>query len=255
MSLHACAKLVEKADPVRFRAAMAAPVPARATLFPLYAFNVEVSRAPWVTEEAMIAEMRLQWWRDALEEIAAGGSVRKHEVVDALAEILDAEGANCLDLLVQARRWDIYKDAFEGPEHLEEYIDATSGHLMWTAARLLGAAEEKPVRKYAFAVGVANLFVAVPELEARGRKPLVDGTPTGVYELTKKAMAGCRYARKARRSVSRAAAPALLAGYAAGPVLQHVYRDPASVARGLPEPNPLRDRLRLARVALQGWWV
>ena len=35
---------------------MAAPVAARRVLFPLYAFNVEVARAPWVTQEAMIAE-------------------------------------------------------------------------------------------------------------------------------------------------------------------------------------------------------
>ncbi|MEJ6401750.1 squalene/phytoene synthase family protein [Yoonia sp. 2307UL14-13] len=254
MSVHACAALVEKADPERFRAAMAAPVAARRVLFPLYAFNVEVARAPWVTEEPMIAEMRLQWWRDALEEIAAGGSVRKHEVVDALADVLDAEGASCLDALVAARRWDVYTDPFEDQAHFDEYIDATSAHLMWTAARLLGDAEEKVVRKFAFAVGVANLFRAVPALEARGRKPLVDGTVGGVYALAKKAVAGRSYAGKARRAVSRAAAPALLSGYMASPVLARVYRDPRAVARADLEFNPLRARLRLARVATFGWW-
>ncbi|MDX8348779.1 squalene/phytoene synthase family protein [Cognatiyoonia sp. IB215446] len=255
MSFVACAALVERADPVRFRATMAAPVQARRILFPLYAFNVEVARAPWVTEEAMIAEMRLQWWRDALEEIGAGRAVRKHEVVDALADVLDADGAACLDQLVQARRWDIYKDAFEAPEHLDEYVNATSGHLMWTAARLLGQAEEKPVRKFAYAVGVANLFCAVPELEARGRKPVVDGTSNGVYALCKKALAALSYASKARRSVSRDAAPAMLSGYAAGPVLHRVYRDPSIVAQGLQDPNPMRDRLRFLHVNLRGWWV
>ncbi|TNF18762.1 MAG: phytoene synthase, partial [Rhodobacteraceae bacterium] len=59
----ACAAIVEKGDPDRFASAMAAPVAARARLFPLYAFNLEVARAPWVTQEPMIAEMRLQWWR------------------------------------------------------------------------------------------------------------------------------------------------------------------------------------------------
>ena len=71
--LNACAALVERGDPVRFRAAMASPMAARRVLFPLYAFNLEVARAPWVTQEPMIARMRLQWWRDALAEIAAGG--------------------------------------------------------------------------------------------------------------------------------------------------------------------------------------
>ena len=73
--LAACAALVQRADPDRFLAVMAAPVAARRVLFPLYAMNVEVSRAPWVTAEPMIAEMRLQWWRDALAEIAGGGAV------------------------------------------------------------------------------------------------------------------------------------------------------------------------------------
>ena len=72
----ACAGIVERGDPWRFRTLMAAPLEARAILFPVYAFNVEVSRAPWVTQEPMIAEMRLQWWRDALEEIASGAAVR-----------------------------------------------------------------------------------------------------------------------------------------------------------------------------------
>ena len=92
-----CAKLVEQGDPDRFRTVMAAPVAARRVLFPLYAFNVEVSRAPWVTQEPMIAEMRLQWWRDALEEIAKGKAVRKHEVTTPLAEVIDPEKAKMLD--------------------------------------------------------------------------------------------------------------------------------------------------------------
>ena len=45
MSLDACARLVERGDPDRFRVAMAAPPSAREALFPLYAFNLEVARA------------------------------------------------------------------------------------------------------------------------------------------------------------------------------------------------------------------
>ena len=102
--LTACAQLVETGDPARFAAVMAAPVAVRAKLFPLYAFNIEVSRAPWVTQEPMIAEMRLQWWRDALEEIRERGVVRRHEVVARLAHILRPEDTERLDDLILARR-------------------------------------------------------------------------------------------------------------------------------------------------------
>ena len=250
MSFEACAALVERADPDRFRATMAAPVAARRVLFPLYAFNVEVTRAPWVTQEPMIAEMRLQWWRDALEEITGGRPARKHEVVDALAETLDAEAATTLDGLIAARRWDVYPDAFEDSGHLRDYIDATSGHLMWTAARLLGKAAERTVRDFAFASGVAQLLRAVPELEDRGRKPLVDGTTAGVKALAQDARNRWVQAAADRRTVSKAAAPALIAGFAARPVLTQAVANPAKVASGGLDVSPLR----VQKVALFGWW-
>lgn len=255
MSLHACATLVEKADPDRFRATMAAPVTARRVLFALYAFNVEVSRAPWVTQEPMIAEMRLQWWRDALEEIAGGGPVRKHEVVDALADVLDAEGAALLDGLIAARRWDVYKDAFEDAAHFDSYIDATSGHLMWTAARLLGPAEETPVRDFAHAVGVANFLRGVPALEQGGRVPLLDGTQAGVAALARDALERMTAARRARAAVSRDAGHALLAGHMARPVLTRAVKQPSAVAQAALDPQPLAHSLRLLHVSLRGWWV
>ncbi|MEP6319954.1 MAG: squalene/phytoene synthase family protein, partial [Paracoccaceae bacterium] len=139
MSVQACADIVAKADPDRFAATMAAPVEARKTLFPLYAFNAEVTKAAWIASEPMIGEMRLQWWRDALEEIAKGGPVRKHEVATPLAEALTLEAAKALDKLVQARRWDLYKDPFEDADHLLEYLAATGGALMWAAAHCFGA--------------------------------------------------------------------------------------------------------------------
>ena len=244
MSLNACAALVERSDPDRFRATMAAPVDARQILFPIFAFNVEVTRAPWVTKENMIAEMRLQWWRDALEEIGVGGTVRKHEVVDALATILDAQGAADLDGLIAARRWDIYSDPFEDRTHLDDYINATSGTLMWTAARLLGAENELAVRDFAYGVGVANLLRAVPDLEDRGRKPLIDGTTDGVSAL----------ARDALDRLHRGDAPKAvkLSGFQAAHVLRQVVKSPARVARGTLSMGPLRQAVTLARLALSG---
>ena len=96
MSLQACAEIVKRGDPDRFLAAMAAPPDARRILFPLYAFNVEVARAPWVTAEPMIAEMRLQWWRDSVEGIYAG-EPRRHAVIritEAGATLEDSASRN-----------------------------------------------------------------------------------------------------------------------------------------------------------------
>ncbi|MBT8474905.1 MAG: squalene/phytoene synthase family protein, partial [Alphaproteobacteria bacterium] len=186
MTLQACADLVQRGDPDRFAATMAAPPEARRVLFPLYAFNLEVARAPWVTEEPMIAEMRLQWWRDALEEIAEGKQVRKHEVTVPLADAISPDIARHLDRLVQTRRWDIYKEAFEDENHFDEYLTRTGGLLMWSAASALGVdaspEREKSITVFGKACAFVRFLQAVPALEARGRIPLVDGRAEAIAE-------------------------------------------------------------------------
>jgi phytoene/squalene synthetase len=252
--LTACAALVERADPLRFRATMAAPVAARRVLFPLYAFNVEVARAPWVTQEPMIAEMRLQWWRDVCAEIAQGRPVRRHEVATPLAAAITAEDASLLDTLVAARRWDVYKDPFEDEAHFTRYLDQTAGTLTWVAARRLGAAEEQVVRDAGHAAGVAAWLLAIPELEARGRVPLLDGTGAGVSALAQGALDRLGAARRHRSAVSRPARAALLHVGALEPVLKSAVRDPGRAGQGgLPDPVAA-DRTRLAFRALTGRW-
>ncbi len=248
--LIACASLVEKGDPVRFRTVMAAPVPARGRLFALYAFNVEVARAPWLTQEPMIAEMRLQWWRDALEEIATDATPRRHQVVTPLQDVLSSPCAEMLDELVAARRWDIYKDAFEDAAHFERYIDQTSGHLMVAAARALGGADEQVVRDAAFASGVAAWLRAIPALAGAKRIPLLDGRDEGIKALAQQALKRLARARAQRSAVSKAVAPAMWPALQAAPVLRMAIKHPEWVAEGLPE-TP-RDGLWWA--ALRAGW-
>ena len=252
--LTACADLVRRADPARFQAAMAAPVAARSVLFPIYAFNVEVARAPWVTSEPMIAEMRLQWWVDALEEIRGVGVVRRHEVVTPLARVLNVEGAGLLIDLIEARQWDVGRDPFEDEADFTRYIEATSGNLIRAGARALGPAEYGVLRDAGFALGLANWFRAIPALEAAGRKPLPDGRPEAVRMLAREGLRRLAKARAARADVSSAAAPALFPLWEAGPVLHAAMRRPASVAEGTLDPAPARSRFGLMLRAVSGRW-
>lgn len=254
MSIQACAEIVFRGDPDRFRATMAAPLAGREKLFPLYAMNVEVARAPWVTQEAMIAEMRLQWWRDVLAEIASGGPVRRHEVATPLADVMSREMAEDLDDLVVARRWDIYRDPFDDLTAFQQHIGATSETLMWAAARLLGPAKESVVRDFAYAAGVANWLQAVPELEAKGRIPLVDGRPEAVRNLAQSALDRLLRAQRARKDVSAAATPALWSGWTAKAVLTQAVKDPLSVANGALGSSEARKRLSLLIKSTFGRW-
>ncbi|WP_113911782.1 squalene/phytoene synthase family protein [Roseovarius dicentrarchi] len=249
-----CAGIVERGDPDRFRAAMAAPVAARPVLFAIYAFNVEVSRAPWMTQESIIAEMRLQWWRDALDEIAQGGTVRRHEVVTPLAGMLDAEGAALLDSLIVARQWDIYRDPFEDDAHLTDYLEKTSGNLMLAAARALGAVEASVIMDAGYAAGVANWLRAIPALEDAGRIPLLDGRPEGIRALAETGLRRLRAARVGRSGVSAAARPALLAAWQADSVLRRAVAHPERAAQGGLESSPIRSSLTLLGRSIAGRW-
>jgi len=246
MTLQACAYIVQRGDPDRFAAAMAAPVEARRVLFPLYAFNVEVSRAPWVTEEPMIAEMRLQWWRDALEEIADGKQVRKHEVTTALADAITPDIARDLDQLVQARRWDIYKEAFEDEDHFDEYLSKTGGRLMWAAACALGAsAGQAEITQFGKASAYVRFLKAVPALEARGRIPLVDGRAKAIADKARALRKSIDRDKKVRHGAPAAARPALLEGWQTAPLLAQIAQNPLRVADGAIGLSEARKRLRL----------
>lgn len=252
MSLAACADLVARADPERMRAIMAAPVAARQVLFPIYAFNVEIARAPWVTQEPMIAEMRLQWWRDMLEEVAGGGPVRRHEVATPLSEILTPDMARVLDAAVVARRWDIARDPFDDAAHLTAYLEATGAGMLRASAILLGAPDDPVLGDFGYAGAAAQWLRAVPELEARGRIPLLDGRPQGIAAFAREALARLRRARAGAGRLPAAARPALLPLWQAGTVLKRAEMQPGRVAAGRLAPGHLSSSLQLAWSAISG---
>jgi phytoene synthase len=252
VSLNACAELVERGDPDRFRAVLAAPVAARGPLLVLYAFNLEVARAPWVTQEPLIAEMRLQWWRDVLAN-AASGAAKAHEVAGPLHDLILARGLDvaALDALVAARRWDIWKDPFEG-NGLRDYLEDTGGGLAWVAAQALGAdAGQKPgLLAFGRATALAGFLCAVPELESRGRQPLAGMDDAGIAHLAEHGLEWLDEARKA--ALPKAISPALLAGWQSRGLLTMAQKEPQRVRAGALDLSEFRKRGALLWQALTG---
>ncbi len=250
MTIEACAELVQRGDPDRFLAVIAAPPAARARLFLLYAFNLEVARAPWVTQEALIAEMRLQWWRDVVEN-AASGAARAHEVAGPLHELIRSHSLpiDVLDALIAARRWDVHREPHAGEGDLHAYLDDTGAGLMWLAARVLGAGDEAEaaIRAFGWATAAANYLRAVPDLQARGRQPL----PVGVtaQQLARLGLEKLTLARKARKAISRQVAPALLAGWQTEALLRQV-----AAGQIAPSLSEFGMRWRLLQQSMTGRW-
>jgi phytoene/squalene synthetase len=258
MSLAPLYETLRRGDPDRFLALMAAPPAVRPRLLPLYAFNLEIARAPWASAEPMIAEMRLQWWRDVLDEIGQGRPARAHEVARPLAEVLRAAAIPpaLLDGAVAARRRDLDPAPFADAAALESYLDATGGSLMWAAALALEApaGAEAAVRGMARAGALAAWLRAVPALEARGRRPLPDGRPEAVARLARAGLGWIAAARAARGAVPRRVAPALLPAWQAGPVLARAAAEPGRVAAGALGLSEAGARARLVWQAASGRW-
>ncbi len=250
------AALVARGDPERWRTAMAAAPAARPGLLALYAFNLEIARAPWVASEPIIAEIRLQWWRDAIAGIYDGLTPRRHEVVEPLAVAIAAGDLprRLFDEMIDARTAEAEGDQRPDRAALELYLDHTAGHLMELAARSLGAegAALPVVRDFARGAGTAALLRALPALRARGRDPLPADTDLAAFAGD--GLAALARAHAHRDRVPRSAAAALLPGWQAGRVLAAVVADPARATEGRLETSEARARASLMVRALSGRW-
>ncbi|MEO8811811.1 MAG: squalene/phytoene synthase family protein [Caulobacteraceae bacterium] len=84
---------VRRADPDRWLSSrLIADPAARADVVALYAFDHELARAQGVASNALVAEMRLVWWRETLDGIFGEGVVRRHPGAESLATAIRGRG-------------------------------------------------------------------------------------------------------------------------------------------------------------------
>jgi phytoene synthase len=78
-------ELIARVDPDRWLASrFIGDHAARADVIALYAYDYELGRAAKVASNDLLAEIRLTWWREALDEIYEGGQTRRHPTAEAL---------------------------------------------------------------------------------------------------------------------------------------------------------------------------
>lgn len=227
--LRACLALVERGDPDRFLALMAAPPAARGALAVLHAFNLEIARAPWVTAEPLVARMRLQFWRDV---VAEPDTPRAHEVAGPLAALIRTRALPdaLLHAVIAAREAEVEGAHLSDETAFRAYLDDSSGALMALAVRALGGDADAVARGYGRAQGLANYLLAVPAIRAAGRPALPEGVAPEV--LAARALDDLRAAMAGRAAVAPSARVALLAAWRARRVLGRARRDPGAVETG-----------------------
>jgi 15-cis-phytoene synthase len=133
-----CETLVRDGDPDRYWSTLFAPPEKRPHLHALHAFNFEVARVRDSVREALVGEMRLQWWRDALQG-EARGDVRANPIAAALDDTIVTFRLprQAFVDLIDARVFDLYDDPMPSLNDLEGYCGETSSSLIRLAAMVL----------------------------------------------------------------------------------------------------------------------
>ena len=119
-----CVDLIAKGDEDFHLTLPYAPARDRPRLAALFALQVELRRIPDAVSEPPLGEIRLHWWREALDEIAAGNRPRAHPVVKALAaaDAVDVFSRQLLERLIDARARVLYAPRYGGLPELAAFL-------------------------------------------------------------------------------------------------------------------------------------
>ncbi len=166
-------RIARAGDPDRALAALFAPPEARADLFALYAFNAELARIADQVTEPGLGAIRLQWWREAIEQAASGETVG-HPVADAFGEVLARRALSRERIagLIDARTFDVGETVMPDARTLDAYLFDTTGGLFALAGEIVGAEGEKRdqvAEAGGRAYGLVRVMRSVPVLAAKGR--------------------------------------------------------------------------------------
>lgn len=258
---------VRRLDRDRFVTALFAPAERREALFALYAFNLEVARIPELVSEPLLGRIRLQWWRDTLDQLYRGGDVA-HPVAQALGQaILRHDLARGqFDRLLEARETDLEPEPPADLDGLVGYAEGTASTLNALALQILGVADKaafEAARHLGITWALTGLLRAVPFHAAARRlylpaallaehgvstEEVLAGTPSeGLAKVGQAVADRARHhlaeARRKRRQIPKAAVPGLLTAPLVEPYLDALQRSGGNLLDSrwsATRPRPLR---------------
>ena len=167
-------ELVRRHDHDRFLASLLLPADRRPAVWALLAFNLEIARVREAVSQPIIGQIRLQWWRDAIDEIYTGKPPRRHEVVEPLAAAIMVHRLTRthFDTLIDGREFDLGDEPPASLAALEAYLGKTSSRLIDLQLEILGVeapAAFEAARYVGVAWGLIGLVRALPFHAAQGR--------------------------------------------------------------------------------------
>jgi 15-cis-phytoene synthase len=263
-------------EPDRYLAALLAPPAARADLLALAAFAGEVARVPHIAgSEPAIGEIRLQWWRDALQP-ADDVALTGNPVADALraaARRHHLPRALLLDI-IEARSFELAGEVMADDAALQTYLWKSEGALFALAGRILAPGPSADMEAAAAAggqaYGLARLLLGLAHTLSHGRLLLPQsrleaagvtqaellagesgpGVAALLAGLRDEARASLVTSRQHVANLPREARPAFLPLALVQSYLRALERPGRDLLRGVVEIAPLT---RVVRIAMARW--
>lgn len=168
--------LVRRVDEDRWLATRFAPADVRARLIALYAVNYEIARLSETVREQGLGEIKLQWWREAIDEIFDGGQARPLPALLALKQAVQEAplSRERFYRMIDARRLDFEAKPFNDRADFSEYVNDTAGELMRLAIEACGVeVAAGPMQSFvatgAHRWGATGMLRSEPVWRARGR--------------------------------------------------------------------------------------
>ena len=167
------ADLVRAADRPRYFAALFAPAAVRADLLAVAALRAELAAVADRVSESGLGEIRLTWWRDSLESVAAGGAAET-PLLRALGAAIGRHRLPAAPLLAMAEafRGDLYSDPAPTINDLEGFLGETESAVFQLSALILGSdagASAEAAGHAGVAYGIARRLAALARERRRGR--------------------------------------------------------------------------------------
>lgn len=155
--MRALERSVRAGDRIHYLATLFAPASVRSALLALGAYRLELDRIVRTARDPVAAEIRLQWWRDAIADRGFGEGAGVALVV-ALRAGMQRYGwpQEVLCAVSEARIHDLYADPFADWTAFDGYADESRGALVRMAAMALAVEALGPEAGAAAAAGAAG---------------------------------------------------------------------------------------------------
>jgi hypothetical protein len=181
---------LKRTDEDRWLATRYAPAGGRERLVALYLLNQELQRALHA-KEAMLGKIRLQWWRETLEQLGGAAPLRRHDLAEELARVLKGRA----DLLVPMNALvDAYDDVLDdhlhagghqaGGTHETKHLAVEGAMMRLAGLALVQGADEAGLAALAEA-GAARVALAA---ELEGAEPRWAAAKAGLKKKTPAAL-------------------------------------------------------------------